>query len=150
MKTLMKTNTTMFPAIPSLLNNFIQDDWLDSTLSKLRTGSATLPAANIRETNEDYRIELAAPGMRKDDFKIELNRDVLTIAAELETKNESELDEYTRREFSYEAFQRSFTLPENRINGERITARYEDGILEIVVPKRDEVKAKPARQISIS
>lgn len=150
MKTLMKTNQDMFPAIPSLLNNFLQDDWLDSTLGSLGSGSATLPAANIRETSDDFRIELAAPGMRREDFKVELNHDVLTVAAELETQHENTNGGYTRKEFSYQSFQRSFTLPENRVNGEQVSARYQDGILEIIVPKREEAKEKPARQIAVS
>jgi HSP20 family protein len=150
MKTLMKTRQNMFPAIPSLLNSFLQDDWLDSTLGSQRTGTTTLPAANIRETENDFRIELAAPGMRKEDFRVELNNDVLTVAAEQEMKNENKEGDYTRREFSYQSLQRSFTLPDDRVKGEQITARYQDGVLEIVVPKRQEAKAKSVRQIAIS
>jgi HSP20 family protein len=149
MNTLMKTKSNMFPAVPSLLNNLFQDDWLDSTLGSLRTGMSTLPAANLRETNEDYRIELAAPGMRKDDFKLELHREVLTISAKRENKHEHESESYTRQEFSYQEFQRSFSFPEGRINGDQVSAKYQDGVLEIIVPKRDEAKAKPARQITI-
>jgi HSP20 family protein len=146
----MKSKTNMFPAIPSLLNNLLQDDWLDSTLGRITAGAATLPAANIRETENDFRIELAAPGMRKEDFKVELNNEVLTVSVEREIKNDTQQGEYTRQEFSYQAFQRSFTLPPDRVNGEQITARYEDGILNIVVPKLEEAKAKPVRQIAIS
>jgi HSP20 family protein len=149
MNTLMKTKSNMFPAVPSLLNTFFQDDWLDSTLGSLRTGMSTLPAANIRETHEDYRIELAAPGMRKEDFTVELNREVLTISAKSENKTEHEESEYSRREFSYQEFQRSFSFPEGRVDAEQVKAKYTDGVLEVIVPKREEAKAKPARQISI-
>ena len=82
MKTLVKSNGNLFPAIPSLLNDFFTDDWLDSSLANWRSSGTTLPAVNVRETNDDFRIEVAAPGMKRDDFKVELDNHVLTISSE--------------------------------------------------------------------
>lgn len=148
----MRTNGTLFPSVPSLLNDLFTDDWFNSSLSNWRSSGSTLPAVNVRETNEDFSIEVAAPGMKRDDFKVELDNNVLTISSELADKKE-EKDQhgnYTRREFSYQSFQRSFTLPEGKVEGEKIAARYLDGILHINVPKREEAKVKPAKQISVS
>ena len=152
MKTLVKTNGNSFSSIPSLLNDFFTDDWFDSSLANWRAVGATLPAVNVRETNDDFKIEVAAPGMNRDDFKVELDNNVLTISSELQD-NREETDKngkYTRREFSYQAFQRSFSLPENKVEGGKITAKYTDGILHITVPKKEEAKVKPARQIAVA
>jgi HSP20 family protein len=152
MKTLVRTNGNLFPAIPSLLNDFFTDDWFDSSLANWRSSGTTLPAVNVRETNDEFRIEVAAPGMRRDDFKVELDNNVLTISSQREDNREEKQKDgsYTRREFSYQSFQRSFTLPESKVEGEKIAARYVDGILQVTVPKREEAKVKPAKQISVS
>lgn len=152
MKTLVRTNGTLFPSVPSLLNDLFTDDWFNSSLSNWRSSGSTLPAVNVRETNEDFSIEVAAPGMKRDDFKVELENNVLTISSQLEDKNEEKDPQgnYTRREFSYQSFQRSFTLPEGKVEGEKIAARYADGILHITVPKKEEAKVKPAKQISVA
>ena len=151
MKTLVRQNATLFPSLPSLLEDFFNRDWADSTLAN-GNYPATLPAVNVRETNEDYIIDVAAPGMKRDEFKVELDNNVLTISS-IREENQEEHDEtrnYTRREFNYQSFQRSFTLPENKVEGEKISARYVDGVLHITVPKKDEAKVKPVKQISIS
>jgi len=150
MKTLARQNATLFPSLPSLLEDFLNRDWADSTLANTNY-AGTLPAVNVRETNEDFVIDVAAPGMKRDEFKVELDNNVLTISSQREEKHE-ERDEnrnYTRREFNYQSFQRSFTLPENKVEGEKISARYADGILHITVPKKDEAKVKPIKQITI-
>lgn len=151
MKTLAKTTGHMFPAIPSLLNNFFNEDWLDSSLSTWRSAAATLPAVNVRETNDEFRIEVAAPGMQKDQFKIELDNNVLTISAERQDNRDENNGEegYTRREFSYQSFQRSFSLPESKVDREKIAARYQDGILHVTLPKREEAKVRPAKKIAV-
>ena len=150
MKTLVRQNATLFPSLPSLIEDFFNRDWADSTLAN-RNYSATLPAVNVKETNENYLIEVAAPGMKRDEFKVELDNNVLTISSQHEEKHEEqdEARNYTRREFNYQAFQRSFTLPENQVEGEKISARYVDGILHIMVPKKEEAKLKPIKQITI-
>ena len=119
MKTLVRQNATLFPSLPSLLEDFFNRDWADSTLAN-GNYSATLPAVNVKETNESYLIEVAAPGMKRDEFKVELDNNVLTISAQHEEQNreENETSNYTRREFNYQSFQRSFTLPENKVDGE--------------------------------
>ncbi len=152
MKSLVKSNGSFFPSIPSLFDDFFMRDWFDWSLGNWRSAGSTLPAVNIIETNDDFRIEVAAPGMKREDFKVELDNNMLVISSEREEKNE-EKDKngnYTRREFSYQSFQRSFALPENMVDGEKISARYKDGILHITVPKREEAKLKPARQIAVS
>lgn len=150
MKTLVRQNATMFPSLPSLLEDFFNHDWADSRLAA-SDYSATLPAVNVSETNEDYVIEVAAPGMTRNEFKVELGNNVLTVSAQREERQEAqdESRNYMRREFNYQSFQRSFTLPENKVEGEKVTARYSDGILHITVPKRDEAKIKPVKQIAI-
>ena len=152
MKSLVRSNGNSFSSIPSLLNDFFTEDWLDSSIGNWKSMGATLPAVNVRENNDDFLIEVAAPGMKRDDFKVELDNNLLTISAQTEEQKDSsdKSGKYTRREFSYQAFQRSFSLPEYKIEGNKISAKYHDGILHIVVPKREDAKIKPARQITVS
>lgn len=152
MKSLVKSNGTFFPTIPSLLDDFFTRDWLDSSLANWRDSGATLPAVNVMETSDDFRIEVAAPGMKRGDFKVELDNNMLTISSQREEQSEQKdaQENYTRREFSYQAFQRSFSLPENKVLGDKISARYVDGILHVTVPKSENAKVKPAKQIAVS
>jgi len=151
MKSLVKSNGTLFPTIPSLFDDFFTRDWLDSSLANWRVNGATLPAVNVMETNDDFRIEVAAPGMKRSDFKVELDNNVLTISSEREDKSEEKDSNgnCTRREFTYQSFQRSFSLSENKVLGDKITARYADGILHVTVPKSEDAKVKPAKQITV-
>jgi HSP20 family protein len=152
MKTLVRTNSNFFPSVPSLFNDLLADDWFNSSLANWRSEGNTLPSVNVKETNDEFIVEVAAPGMKRQDFKIELDNHVLTVSSERED-NQQEQDKagnYTRREFSYQSFQRSFALPKDHVEGEKIAARYADGILYINVPKSDRAKVKPARQIQIS
>jgi HSP20 family protein len=153
MKTLVKNNGSLFPAIPSLFDDLFNGDWLDSSLSTWKTAGTTLPAVNVKETNDAFDIEVAAPGMKRDDFTVQLQNHVLTISSELRNQLE-EKDQpgggYTRREFSYQSFQRSFSLPEDRVEGNKISARYTDGILHVRIPKSEGAKEKPPRLISVS
>lgn len=152
MTSLVRSNGSFFPTIPSLLDDFFNRDWLDSSLAGWWTGGATLPAVNVKETGDDFRIEVAAPGMKRGDFKVELDNDVLTISAEREDRKEEKGSDghYTRREFSYDSFRRSFSLPEDKVRGDKITARYVDGILQVTVPKSEEAKVKPPKQIAVA
>jgi len=152
MKSLVKSNGGYFPTIPSLLNDLLSDDWFNSSLSNWRSTGSSLPAVNVKESDNEFIIEVAAPGMNRDDFKLELDNNMLTISSEREDNREEKdkAGNYTRREFSYQSFQRSFTLPSDKVDGERIAARYENGILTINVPKRETAKVKPAKQITIS
>lgn len=151
MKTLITTNGSLFPGIPSLLDEFFGRDWLDSSRANWKSTGTTLPAVNVLETNDDFKIEVAAPGLKRDDFKVELDNNILTIHSQREDGEEKNQDgNYTRREFRYQSFQRSFSLPENQVKAEKISAQYVDGILKIVIPKSDEAKVKPAKQIAVS
>ena len=148
-KSLVKTNGGLFPAIPSLLDDFFGRDWLDSTMADWKKSNSTLPAVNVQETNENYLIEVAAPGMKREDFKIELDNDVLTISSNREERQEEKDGNYTRKEYSYQSFQRSFSLPQNSVKVDEIKANYVDGILKITVPKTEGAKKKPAKQITV-
>jgi HSP20 family protein len=106
-----------------------------------------VPAVNIAETENDFHIELAAPGLRKEDFKINLDKYVLSVSAEKKTEENQEGKRYNKREYSYSSFVRSFTLPETA-DQERISAEYVDGILKITVAKKEEAKSL-TREISI-
>ena len=152
MKNLVRTNGDSFSSIPSLLNEFFNDGWFDSSLANWRSQGGSMPAVNVRESNDEFMIEVAVPGMKRDDFKVELDNNVLTISSSKEEKAEEKnrAGEYTRREFSYQAFQRSFSLPEAKVEGGKISAKYTDGILYVTVPKREEAKMKPVRQIAVS
>lgn len=111
-------------------------------------GFKSLPAVNISEGDNEFTIEVAAPGLEKKDFKIDLENEVLTIASVREDNKEDVQDNYTRREFSYYNFSRSFNLPDS-VDAENISAVHKNGILSVNIPKKEEAKAKPARQIAI-
>ena len=115
-------------------------------------GFKKVPSANIKEKDNRFEVELAAPGMQKEDFKVELDNDMLVISAEKENKHEDRdsKGDYTRREFSYQSFVRTFSLPERLVKGDKIVARYHEGILSISIPKTEEAKTKQVKQIQIS
>ncbi len=144
---LAKRNESYFP---SFFDRFWNNELMDWNRSNFSSTNTSLPAVNVKETDDDFIIELAAPGMNKKDFKISFNNNVLTISSEVKDEKEESDDNYTRKEFSYQSFQRSFTVPENIVNGEKISAKYNEGILNIVLPKREEVKPQPEREIKIS
>ncbi|MBW6499143.1 MAG: Hsp20/alpha crystallin family protein [Bacteroidales bacterium] len=134
--------------VPSLIDEFFGRDLMQNFFED-QTG-ISMPAVNVVETNDNFRIEVAAPGLDKKDFKIDLENNVLTISSEKEEQNESkEEGKYMRREFSYSSFKRSFSLPSS-VDAEHIKANHKDGILNITIPKREEAKQKPPKQIAIS
>ncbi len=134
------------PANPfqNLFNDFFEGELLPGRPA-MRSGST--PAANIQETDKAYHIEVASPGMAKKDFKIEVDEDLLTIRSEKESKKEEESTRYTKREFNYTSFVRSFRLPEE-VDADNISASYTDGILKLEIPKK-EIEAKKIRSIDI-
>ena len=135
------------PDLANIFDDFFGGDFWGTPA---RSGQgASVPAVNVQENDDQYVIEVAAPGMKKDDFKVEVNNDVLTISAEKEEKDEKKDEGYTRREFCYSSFNRSFAIPKNEVDDSKIDAKYEDGILKIKLHKREEVKPKPARTIEI-
>ena len=136
--------------LPSVFDDMFKADWLGGTTNVNRIGTS-IPAVNIRETEESFMVEVAAPGKTKEDFKIELENDVLTISAE-EQKEHQETDNngrYTRKEFTYSNFKRAFSLPET-VESQKIMASYKDGVLLITLPKREEAKLQAKRMIEIS
>ena len=134
---------------PSLLDRFFNNDfegWNRYNFSKTNT---TLPSLNIKENKDSFFVEVAAPGFEKSDFKIEINNDVLTISSEKKLSNEvKDGERITKQEFSYQSFSRSFTLSE-LVDEEKIAAKYENGILAINIPKKEEAKPKSPKLISI-
>jgi len=144
---------TMIPMIrrksmlPSLGDGFFGDDTFARFFDV--PANTTMPAINIKEGKEEFNIEVAAPGFEKKDFKIDLNNNVLEISSEKEEKNEEDGDKLMRCEFKYASFKRFFTLPDT-IESDKIKATYKDGILNVTIPKKEEAKVKPVRQISIS
>jgi HSP20 family protein len=124
-------------------DNFFDNNWL-------RKWEKEFPAVNISENDKNYSLEVVAPGFQKENFKLKVDDDVLTISAEskLESKEEGKEKEYTRREYSYNSFTRSFRLPEN-VNDENISAAYKDGILNIELPKTS-AEVKASKEIAIS
>jgi len=112
--------------------------------------STTVPAVNIKENGDTFEVEVAAPGMTKEDFKITLDGNLLTISSAKEEQHEEQKDNYTRREFSYQSFQRSFELQKDVVDQDNIEARYDNGMLKLTIPKKEEAKQKEPRTILIS
>ena len=140
----------VYNRVPSLFGGLLNDELLDWPVQKNTAGRSNCPSVNIMEDENGYQIELAAPGFNKNDFKIELDNDVLTISSDKKEDKKDKKDEgYMRREFCYESFSRSFDLPDN-VDGEKIEAHYKDGILRVSVPIREEAKPKPPKQIAIA
>lgn len=136
---------------PRLFDDILSRDVFDSALSNFSATDTTLPAVNIKETDDHFEVEMAAPGMTKKDFKIELQDNTLIISSEKQDMREEQgKEQYTRREFSYQSFQRVFNLPKEVVDEDKIKARYDNGVLHLLIPKKEEVKKKPARTIAIS
>lgn len=134
---------------PDLFDRFLESDLFNIANRNFSNTNTTLPSVNIKETQDGFEVEMAAPGLTKEDFKIEVNNYMLTISSEKRDEGEVKEGDYTRREFSYQSFTRSFALPLT-VDSEKINAKYENGILLVEIPKREEAKPKPLRQISIS
>lgn len=136
--------------LPSIFDDMFKTDWLGGTTNVNSIG-VSIPAVNIMENEESFEVAVAAPGKTKADFNIELDNDVLTISAE--AKSESETTEksgrFTRKEFNYSTFKRAFSLPDT-VNSTKISANYENGVLTILLPKKEEAKVQAKRMIEIS
>ena len=130
--------------LSDIMNNFF-----DNELSDFFGKRVCDPAANIIELPDSFQLDIAAPGMKKEDFKINLENSILTISAEMEDEKNEEGKNYTRKEFYYGSFSRSFTLPKT-IDLDKIQADYNNGILKISLPKREEARVEVKKQISIS
>lgn len=136
--------------LPSVFDDMFKTDWLGGT-SNVNNIGVSIPAVNIMETDDNFNVEVAAPGKSKADFNIELDNDVLTISAQSQEENvtEDKKGRYTRKEFNYNTFKRAFSLPES-VASDKITASYENGVLLISIPKKDEAKVQPKRMIEIA
>lgn len=149
--TLVKRNGNLLNPLPLLFDDFFSKDFFNWNNGNFSDTNTTVPAVNIKESAENYLVEVAAPGMTKNDFKVELDGNTLTISSERsQEKEDKDAERYSRKEFSYQSFQRSFTLQKDVVDIDKIQARYENGLLQLVVPKKEEVKQKPPRQIQIS
>jgi len=135
--------------VPSLFDRFFEGDLFDWSNRNYSLTNTTLPSVNIKENNDAFVVDVATPGFDKNDFKLELNNDLLTISSEKKVETETkEGEQFTKREFSYQSFSRLFTLP-NTANAEGIVANYENGILRVSIPKKEEAKPRPSRMIEI-
>jgi HSP20 family protein len=144
-----KALTKVREVLPSMFDDFFKpwNGWFDGNNGF--STALTIPAVNITEEKDCYKAELAAPGMDKDDFRIDVKGDILTISAEKEEEKKENEKKYTRREYSYASFSRSFTLP-NEVKKDSIDAKYSNGILQITLPKQDEAKNQEAQKIKVS
>ncbi len=142
--TLIRRFHNQYPDISSMLESLFDNSSYSSAPQ-----NRTAPAINVRENEDEYNIEVAAPGLKKDNFKVEINNSILSISYEDESKKEVEEQNYTRKEFTYNNFCRSFSIPRTEVDDSKIDASYKDGILTVRLQKRDELKPKPSRMISI-
>ncbi len=146
---LIKRSNRPVPTFAKILDTFLNDDLFPTPGKGATLWNNTMPAVNIKESEDQYELEIAAPGLEKSDFQINIDQDVLTISSEKETKTkEKEAGKFTRREFSYSIFKRSFDLPET-VESAKIAANYTNGILSILIPKKEEAKPQPVRKIEI-
>jgi len=146
---LIKKNRNSFNAMPALFDDFLGRElfnWVNTNYSSTQT---TIPMVNIKESPENFEVEVAAPGMDKKDFKIQLDNNLLTISSQKENSEETTQNGYSRKEFSYQSFQRSIILPKDVVDQEGIKASYNNGLLQLMIPKKEEVKHKGPRLIEV-
>ena len=132
------------PFFPSLIDDIIYNDWNIKSPSH----SSTMPAVNIKELDSQFEIELAVPGIQKEDFAIEVEEGILSISSTQEEEQVNEKGKFTRREFSYNSFRRSFTLPDS-VDPTKIDASYSNGVLRVLLPKHKEAQPQPKKLIKI-
>lgn len=133
---------------PTLFDDFFKplNEWLGN--SGFFGPVMNIPAINITEEKNDYRVSMAVPGLKKEDLKIDVSGNILTISSEKETNQEDNDKKFTRKEYNYSSFSRSLTLPDE-INKEKIEAKYEDGLLKIVLPRKQEAITAATKQIAV-
>lgn len=130
MNTLMRKN-------PDLLGGLMEDWFKSAEFNR----NFSMPAVNIKETDTDYQVEVAAPGLNKEDFNIEVKEGILKLSASKSSQSEEKTENYARREFGFQKLERSFLLPKNSIQIDGIQANYEQGILKIKLPKQETKEA---------
>ncbi|HXB41878.1 MAG TPA: Hsp20/alpha crystallin family protein [Bacteroidia bacterium] len=143
-------NGTLFPSLRNdfFANNFFSPSLLDIDDDFFTSGISS-PPANITETNKEFKLDLSAPGMKRDDFKIDVEDGVLTVSSEKEEEKKDEETNYRRREFSYSSFSRTFALPDN-IDENNINAKYDNGMLHVTIPKKEVTVTKPKKEIKVA
>ncbi len=144
MNTLMRKNPDLFGGLMENLWN--ESNW--NRPSEFRK-HFSIPAVNIKETETEYQLELAAPGLNKEDFNIEVNEGILKLSVSKTNQKEEEKENYTRKEFGFQKFERSFALPKNAIDNENVKAVYTDGILIVSLPKQKIMK-ESIKKIAVS
>lgn len=147
---LIKKNLNGYSALPSLFDDFFNRELFNWENNNYSSTSTTVPSVNIRENGDAYEVQVAAPGMEKNDFEVMLDGNLLTISSSKRNSSEMQDDSFTRREFSYLSFQRSFELPKDVVDQDNINAKYENGLLLLTIPKKEEAKQKPPKLIQIS
>jgi HSP20 family protein len=144
-------NANALDHFPLLFDDFLNRDVFNWGLSNFSDTNTTIPAINIKESSDTYEVEVAAPGMSKKDFKIQLEGNALTISSEKASQKEQRDDiKYTSREFSYQSFSRTFKLQKDVVDTERIQAKYDEGILHLLIPKKEKSIQQQPRLIEIS
>ncbi|MBL7933242.1 MAG: Hsp20/alpha crystallin family protein [Bacteroidia bacterium] len=133
---------------PSLLSDFFDNNRFFGNPWFEREFTNSLPAVNIKEDAKQFDIEFAAPGFNKNDFKINVENNVMTVSAEKKNETNEENKRFTRKEFNYSSFSRSFTLPQS-VNSDKIDAKYTDGVLHLQVPKKEPLKESPTKEIKV-
>ena len=148
---IIKKNGNSMNQWPLLFDDLFNREFSNWGLSNFSETNTTVPGVNIKETKDNFVVEVAAPGMNKNDFKIQLDGNLLTISSEKSDQREENIDDgkYSRKEFSYQSFQRAFTLPKDVVDAENMKAKYENGLLQLAIPKKEEAKQKPPKQIQI-
>lgn len=143
-----ESNFNGLPSLPSWFDDMLGKGLGTEFMSNFNTG-LTLPAVNVIDSDHEFVIDVAVPGLKKSDFDINIDNRVLSIGVESKTENNEKTENYTRREFGYASFKRTFAIPES-VNSDAISADYNEGILKIHLPKKEEAKKKPLKKIKIS
>jgi HSP20 family protein len=143
------TLATLQPRFSSRMLSPFDDLLRTNFLDRWNQDLLTTPSVNIRETKKEYLVELAVPGMRKEDFNINVENNVMTVSCEKEEeKTDNDEDNWARREYNYSRFSRTFTIPDNA-NGEKVSAKYVDGVLHLSLPKTGDTAKPSGRRIKV-
>ncbi len=149
MRQLVRRRNHNYPSFAKVVNDIFNDDFVKNLDESLSIWNGTQPAVNVKENADGFYLALAAPGYGKEDIEVKIEENVLTISSEKkEEATAPEGEKFTRKEFKYAAFKRTFTLPDT-VDATKIGANYENGILNISIPKKEEAKPLPARTIEI-
>lgn len=146
----IRKSGSLFSSFPAMFDDAFSRELFNWGNSNFSSTNTTVPSLNIREKSDCFEVEMAAPGMKKSDFNITLNNNILTIESYKSSSSESNEDNYIRREFGYASFQRSIQLSKEVVDDANIQASYENGLLRLHIPKKEEAKVKAPRKIEIS